>query len=146
MTAVDQTARDAAAQAQTEVDLVETDVDTAEANIITAQAAADAAQADATAAANPSARTDVSATRSFNTIYQNTGSKPMYVEVIAEDPTNGYGLHLESDAATPPTYLLSSEISLMGGESGTVQGMVLPSHYYKVTYAGATIVSWYETV
>lgn len=142
--AVDQTARDAASVADGKAVTAQTDATTGITNAATADGKAVAAQTDATYA-KITTRVDVKATRTFNTVYQNTSGKVMHVQVVAEDPTEGYTLHMESDAATPPTHLVSSEVSITGGESGTVYGMVLPNHYYKVTYAGATIVSWYET-
>ncbi len=91
---------------------------------------------------------DVTATRSLNTIFQNTTGKTMTVLVTIGGSNSG-GIFFSATAlvgaANPPTMNLGN-IGATG--NGNAQGMltliVLPGYYYKVAATAGTIDKWIE--
>lgn len=84
---------------------------------------------------------DISASRAFSTVYQNTGSTVVLVEAqISGSATTT----AKVGTSSPPTTTIWQEAS-SGGTVKTVFFPVLPNEYYELTDSGAdTISHWHE--
>lgn len=83
---------------------------------------------------------DVSGSRAFNTVYQNTTSDVMFLVI---NIGTGGTTSVLSDNANPPTQAIWTQ-GTIGGTASQTFVPILPGDYYKVTNATGTIVSWRE--
>jgi len=95
-----------------------------------------------TAAQPVSVQSVVTGTRAFNTVFQNTSGKPMWVSAAATSG-GGPGIQAYADASpTPTTYVASGIFGATPATAG-IMFIVLPGHYYKIV-SGASLVLWVE--
>jgi hypothetical protein len=81
--------------------------------------------------------------RTWTTVYQNTGSDPLLVMLIITS-TSTYTISVASDLVSSPTELVWQQRS-RGSGIMPVYFLVPPGHYYKITYDIAmTITEWIE--
>lgn len=88
----------------------------------------------------PSGWANVSASRAFDTIYQNTTGRPRMVSVtptIASGQGDNTELYLEVGSSNPPNVIVGSMINTLGTtkRSVTMTTIVPPNHYYRVRTA-----------
>jgi len=77
--------------------------------------------------------------RAFNTTYQNTTGKPMFVAVTSG---SGSGLVVLTDAGNPPTAKVLEQTAIAGGVVNA-SFWVLPGNWYQVQ-GGGTPLHWTE--
>jgi hypothetical protein len=73
-------------------------------------------------------------TRSINTVYQNTLSKPIvasYTGTAAAASGSVIGLRIEVAASTPPTIAVAESSTLGFSSYTTVSAIIPPGHYYR---------------
>lgn len=83
---------------------------------------------------------DVSASRAFDVVYQNTTGRPLMVSVtptIASGQGDNTELYLEVGSSNPPNVIVGSMINTLGTtkRSVTMTTIVPPNHYYRVRTA-----------
>lgn len=86
-------------------------------------------------------------TRNLDTAYQNTGSTPRFVNVVAGCPSGAYAAAKTDSSPTPSTVVaVVGTVSPSVGGSYTLSFVVLPGNYYVVaTQAGGPYVQeWVE--
>lgn len=109
--------------------------------------AADSAQARGIKWTAPgiTTRSDVTASRAFDTVYQNTGAVAKLVQVYGYASVSGT-LCFYTDAFNPPTTIAAAEHAPASSQTRTVQTWVLPGQYYKVAWDGGsqTLQKWFE--
>ena len=92
-------------------------------------------------------QTVATASRAFNTVYQNTTGKPMFVWISATCPNN-WGFMAYTDSTTNPSTVVGSSTNLAGTGATMTLGIsfwVLPGNYYKATNGtGVTLDRWTE--
>lgn len=88
----------------------------------------------------------VTASRAYNTVYQNTSGKPMFVASESVVATGSYSMGLEADTANPPAvYVCLVENTSSINTSMTVSGWVMPGEYYRIyTNSGTAVGFWIE--
>jgi hypothetical protein len=73
-------------------------------------------------------------TRSIDTVYQNTLSKPIvasYTGTAAAISGSAIGLRIEVEASTPPTIVVAESTAFGFSANTTVSAIVPPGHYYR---------------
>jgi hypothetical protein len=90
-----------------------------------------------------STQTDATASRAINgTVYQNTGTKPIYVSVVATQSVGLLSMAGFTDVNAAPVLQVTA-FTFMSGTT-TINFVVLPNNYYKVTSTNAVIAKWIE--
>lgn len=80
---------------------------------------------------------DKTATYVIGTVYQNTTGKPLIMAVTSTNSGGGTAIDALSDAANPPTTLVSRSGWAMANNSQVhLDFVVLPGHYFKVQNLG----------
>jgi hypothetical protein len=94
---------------------------------------------------NPTTQTDVTASRSLGTVFQNTTGYPIWVSVTASQ-VKGHLLQCLTDSANPPTTLVAENFSEPIYGVASVSFIVLPNNFYRVMYdvGGGTLGLWLE--
>jgi hypothetical protein len=89
-------------------------------------------------------QSNATGSRAFNTVYQNTTGKPMFIAITVTG-SGGTGMSCFTDSTTNPAQGVASASSFYagGGSNLTCSFWVLPNNYYKVTGA-STINFWIE--
>ena len=89
-------------------------------------------------------QTNVLASRSLSTPYQNTSGKPMAVSVGAL-VSPSYDIHAQCDASNTPTLVVAAQANLLGvSQNLSIFFIVLPGYYYEVFSATGTKYLWIE--
>ena len=85
---------------------------------------------------------DLTASTADGTVYQNTGSSVLWIQVSGYHAT-GSEMFLYSDASTPPTTVVS-KAQPDSAHSGFLIAPILPSHYWKTmnVTGGWNVISW----
>ena len=101
-----------------------------------------------TKAAGPTTQNNVTGSRTFGTVYQNTTGKPMFVNAtirISEGSAAGNALALSDNNATPVT-TVAVQSEFTNTEIRTLGFWVLSDNYYVVYLApgSGTVYSWIE--
>lgn len=94
--------------------------------------------------ASPTTQTDVSGSRAAETVYQNTGTAPLFVGVSGAQHFGG-NITLYSDSSPTPTTVASSSGSYLT-DTTSLFSPVLPGNYYKIHFTNppVTIDAWIE--
>jgi hypothetical protein len=82
--------------------------------------------------------------RALTTVYQNTTTGVLWVEVAVTTSIGLAHMNFISDASATPTTVLANEDN-DAGRSMTLMIPVLPGKYYEVTGTNITLSSWVET-
>ncbi len=96
------------------------------------------------------AQNDVTASRSLNTVYQNTTGKNLFanVRIFVNQGSNFGAATLDSGSSNPPSLSVSA-FGLPGNpnasQHSTVSGMIPSNYYYRVTGSNVTMQVWTET-
>lgn len=92
-------------------------------------------------------QTDQTANRTLDTVYQNTGTAPMFVQVYMSN-TNSSAWCLKTDGSNPPVSPISGFTITSSGFHITLSGWVMPGNYYKVSKlsgsGNGSIIQWTE--
>ena len=88
-------------------------------------------------------QTDVTGSRSSATVYQNTGTIPIFINVSVNISAS-QDLQIHTDASNPPTTEVA-HAGAPGTSSATIPcfAVILPGNYYKATWTG-TLTNWTE--
>lgn len=81
-------------------------------------------------------------TRSLNTVFQNTTSLPLFVEVNTNDLGGGSDVVAMADALNPPISVVG-EVSPVSMGSAALFFIVLPGNFYEILYDGS-LGTWSE--
>lgn len=104
-------------------------------------------QSTAAVSQNVSSQNVVTGSRSLNTAFHNTGTKPLFVSVCLSGSSSGGQFYTGSaytDTNTTPTTLVAAtEASGNGNGTGQMFFIVLPGNYYRVVGGGGLAV-WTE--
>lgn len=92
----------------------------------------------------PTTQSDVTASRALGTVYQNTGTSPLFVSVSVTEAT-GRRMEAECDGSNPPTTLVAVH-GFSANSQANLLFIVIPGNYYRVsaTAGTPTIISWIE--
>ncbi len=86
--------------------------------------------------------------RASETVYQNTGARPLFISVTCTQSGATTAFKILSDAANPPTTnVCMSNYSGHGGDAVHACAIILPTHYYKIANEGGgttTKLTWTE--
>lgn len=92
----------------------------------------------ASALLNPTVQNDVTSSRAYGSVYQNTTGKPMFVSVRGRNNTVGAGMLGYTDGSNPPTTATFMISTPNTNYSTTITLWVLPGNYYKAVAASGT--------
>jgi hypothetical protein len=104
----------------------------------------------ATSSSGVTTQTDQTSSRALTTVYQNTGTNPMHVNVVGYCSSSSDTIAAYTDSSSTPTLLVAKEESFTSdyGRNNyvTLSFIVLPNNYYKVIRTGSnmTINKWIE--
>ncbi len=81
--------------------------------------------------------------KTFTTIYQNTGTSPIFISISVNTGTVGENFQVFCDSSSSPTTLI---LNLNGSAyDHLLSFIVLPNYYYKLTHSSTgSIKSWVE--
>lgn len=110
----------------------------------------------ATPYVGPTVQTNVTASRTLGTVYQNTTGLPMCVQIAVHMSGSGTSVIIATiayaDSSSSPTTKVGEALISYGGTSASIQNdstitfTVLAGNYYKISSAtGLTVVAWIET-
>ncbi len=89
--------------------------------------------------------TQASTSHILDTIYQNTTSKPIFVCASIQSTNQGAGLwKIYTNSTTPPTVVVSDVTPQVVNAKIASTFIVLPSNYYMISTAYATLLNWVE--
>jgi hypothetical protein len=87
---------------------------------------------------------DLSASRVIGTVYQNTGSGAMFVQIMTTNTTATNVLSVVCDSSSTPTQTAFSQQTIVTA-GNSIFFVVPPNYYYKVSCTGTpTVAHWYE--
>lgn len=88
---------------------------------------------------------DVSGGRALSTVYQNTTTKAMFVEVQIASANANSSVQGLSDPFALPTSVIDDATQTSSGANTTTAFMIVPpGYYYKVTAASGSLSIWHE--
>lgn len=102
---------------------------------------------DQTVASSFTSQNDVTGSRAYNTVYQNTTGKVMFISACGIG-TQASTIILLTDSSNPPTTQVSFDSPYGNGHGANISGIILPNNYYKVTFSPGSPsldiwVEWY---
>lgn len=94
---------------------------------------------------NPTTQTDVTATRSLGTVFQNTTDAPIFVFALGGGVA-GHFLQFKSDSSNPPATIVSENFGEPAFGLASVSAIVLPGNFYSLAFdvGGGTLGLWVE--
>ena len=95
----------------------------------------------------PSAQNVVTGSRAINTVYQNTGNKPLFVTITFTVGGTTVSADIKCDSNAAPATVIASVSPKNATAITTITFIVLPSYYYKLYQGGSvtlTMQYWTE--